>query len=112
MQRFSKTVLGLGMVAALGAVPVQRLLPSSDVEAVINARVVTLSAQIDGEVQAGPSLLEIGASFDRGEVLLHITNERADRSRADDLAREIQRLTDERPGIGARLADARMRLVI
>jgi hypothetical protein len=61
-------------------------------------------------VQAGPSILEIGTSFDRGEVLLHITNERADRSRADDLAREIQRLTDERPGIEARLADARMRL--
>jgi multidrug resistance efflux pump len=109
-QRFSKTVLGVGMVAVLGAVPVQKLLTTSDVEAVVNARLVTLSAQIDGEVQAGPSILEIGTSFDRGEVLLHITNERADRSRADDLAREIQRLTDERPGIEARLADARMRL--
>jgi len=97
-------------VAVLGAVPVQKLLTTSDVEAVVNARLVTLSAQIDGEVQPGPSLLEIGTSFDRGEVLLHITNERADRSRADDLAREIQRLTDERPGIEARLADARMRL--
>jgi hypothetical protein len=49
-QRFSKTVLGLGIVAVLGTVPVQRLLPSSGVEAVINARVVTLSAQIDGDV--------------------------------------------------------------
>jgi multidrug resistance efflux pump len=110
-RRFSKTVLGLGMVAVLGAVPAQKLLPSSSVEAVVNARVVTLSAQIDGEVQAGPSLPEIGTSFARGDVLLHITNERADRSRADDLAREIQRLTHERPGIAARLADARMRLV-
>jgi multidrug resistance efflux pump len=99
------------MVAVFGAVPIQKLMPSSGVEAVANAPVDTLSAQIDGEVQAGPSLLEIGTSFARGDVLLHITNERADRSRADDLAREIQRLRDERPGIAARLADARMRLV-
>jgi multidrug resistance efflux pump len=62
-------------------------------------------------VRTGPSVLEIGTSFARGDVLLHITNAHADRSRADDLAREIQRLTDERPGIEARLADARMRLV-
>ena len=62
-QRFSKTVLGLGMVAVLGAVPIQKLMPSSGVEAVANAPVVTLSAQIDGEVQAGPSLLEIGTSL-------------------------------------------------
>jgi len=109
-QRFSKTVLGLGMVAALGTFPVQKLLPRSGVEAVVNADIVTLSAQIDGEVQTGPSILEIGTSFARGDVLLHITNERADRSRADDLASEIQRLTDDRPGIEARLADARMRL--
>jgi hypothetical protein len=32
-RRFSKTVLGLGMV--LGAVPAQKLLPSSGVEAVV-----------------------------------------------------------------------------
>jgi multidrug resistance efflux pump len=109
-QRFSKTVLGLGIVAVLGAVPFQRPSSSSSVEAVVNARVITLSAPIDGEVQPGPSLLEIGTSFARGDVLLHITNERADGSRADDLAREVQRLTDERPNIAARLADARMRL--
>ena len=49
-QRFSKTVLGLGMVAVLSAIPVQRLAPNSGVEAVVNAPVVTLSAQIDGDV--------------------------------------------------------------
>ena len=67
--RFSKTVLGLGMVAVLGAVPVQKLLTTSDVEAVVNARLVTLSAQIDGEVQAGLSALEVGTSFGRGDIL-------------------------------------------
>jgi multidrug resistance efflux pump len=98
------------MVVALGAIPVQKLLPTSGVEAIANARVIALSAPIDGEVQSGPSLLEIGTSFARGDVLLHIINDRADRSRTEDLAREIQRLTDERPGIVMRLADARMRL--
>jgi multidrug resistance efflux pump len=110
-KRFSRRLLGLGIVVILGAIPVQRLLPSSDIEAVVNAPVVTLLAQIDGEVQAGPTSLEIGTSFARGDALLRITNGRADRSRADDLAREIQRLTDERPRIAARLGDARKRLV-
>jgi multidrug resistance efflux pump len=108
-RRLSQTALGLGIVGVLGFIPIQKLAPTSDVEAVINARVITLSAPIDGEVQTGPSLLEFDMPFARGDVLLRIVNERADRSRVDDLAREIQRLNDERPGIAARLADARMR---
>jgi multidrug resistance efflux pump len=77
---------------------------------VINARVVALSAPIDGEVKTGLSLPEIGMPFERGDLLLRIVNRQADRSRVDDLAREIQRLNDEHPSIAARLADARMRL--
>jgi multidrug resistance efflux pump len=42
--------------------------------------------------------------------LLHVVNDRADRSRVEDLAHEIERLNDDRPGIVARLADARERL--
>jgi multidrug resistance efflux pump len=109
-RRLSQTVLGLGIVGVLAFIPVQKLLPASDVEAVINARVITLSAPIDGEVQTGPSLPEFGVPFERGDLLLRIVNGHADRSRIDDLAREIQRLNDEHPSIAARLADARMRL--
>jgi multidrug resistance efflux pump len=107
-RRLSQTVLGLGVVGALGFIPVQKLVPPSDVEAMINARVIALSAPIDGEVQIG--LPENGTPFANGDLLLRLINERADRLRVDDLAREIQRLNDERPGIAARLADARMRL--
>jgi multidrug resistance efflux pump len=109
-RHLSKTVLGLGMVGVLGFIPVQKLLPTSAVEAVINARVVTLSAPIDGEVRTSPGLPEFGAPFAPGDLLLHIINDRADRSRVDDLGHEIQRLNDERPGVVTRLAEARTRL--
>jgi biotin carboxyl carrier protein len=108
-RRLSQTVLGLGLAGVLGFIPVQKLVTASDVEAVINARVITLSAPIDGEVPTGPGLPEFGMQFARGDLLLRVINERADRSRVDVLAREIERLNDERPGIAARLVDARMR---
>jgi multidrug resistance efflux pump len=92
------------VVGALGFIPVQKLVPPSDVDAMINARVIALSAPIDGEVQIG--LPENGTPFANGDLLSRLFNERADRLRVDDLAREIQRLNDERPGIAARLADA------
>jgi hypothetical protein len=108
-RRLSRTVLGLGIVGVLGFIPVHKLMPTSGVEAVINARLITLLAPIDGGVQTGPSLPEFDVPFARGDLLLRIVNERADRSRVYDLAREVQRLNDERPGIAARLVDARMR---
>jgi multidrug resistance efflux pump len=108
-RRPSQTVLGLGIVGVLGFIPVQKLVLASDVDAVINALVITLSAPIDGEVQIGPSLPEFGMPIARSDLLLRIINQRVDHSRVDDLAREIQRLNDERPSIAARLADARMR---
>jgi hypothetical protein len=73
-RRLSQTVLGLGLVGVLGFIPVQKLVPASGVEAVVNARVITLSAPIDGEVQTGPSLPEFGAPFARGDLLLRIIN--------------------------------------
>jgi hypothetical protein len=48
--RVSTTILSLGIVAAVGFVPLQGLLQTSGIEAVINARVTTLRAPIDGEV--------------------------------------------------------------
>jgi multidrug resistance efflux pump len=110
VRRRSKTALGLGIVAVLGFTPLQSLLQTSSFEAVVNARMITLRAPIDGEVQAGPQALDFGASMERGDVLFRIINSRADRSRVDNLARQIEQLKDERPGIAARLANARMLL--
>src|SRR2546427_4122897 len=110
MGRMSKTMLSLAIVAAVGFIPVQGLLQTSSVEAVINARVTTLRAPTDGEVQPGPNPVAFGTSVARGDVLLRIMNRRPDRSRVDDLTHQIEQLKDERSGIAARLADARMRL--
>jgi multidrug resistance efflux pump len=102
-----KMILSLGVAAAIGFVPLQGLLQTSSVEAVINARVTTLRAPTDGEVQLGPSPLAFGTSVGRGDVLLRITNRRADRSRVDDLTHQIEQLKDERSGIAMQLANAR-----
>jgi multidrug resistance efflux pump len=108
-RRLSGAVLGLGIVA-VGFVPFQKLLQSSSFEAVATAPMVTLRAPIDGEAEAGPMPLDLGASPASGDILLHIRNHRADRSRVDDLARRIEELGDERPGLVARLEAARAQL--
>jgi multidrug resistance efflux pump len=110
MRRLSKTAFGLGIVAVVGFAPLQTLLQTSSVEAVVNARVITLRAPIDGEVHAGLKPLDFGTSIARGDVLLRIVNRRADRSRVDDLIRQIEQMKDERPGIMARLTNAGMLL--
>jgi multidrug resistance efflux pump len=102
-----KMILSMAIAAAVGFVPLQGLLQTSSAEAVINARVTTLRAPIDGEVQLGPSPLAFGTSVARGDVLLRITNRRADLSRVDDLSHQIEQLKDERSGIAVQLANAR-----
>jgi hypothetical protein len=69
------------MVGIVGFIPVQKLLPTSGIEAVINAHVITLSAPIDGEVPTSSGLPEIGTPFARSDLLLHITNDRRPLSR-------------------------------
>jgi multidrug resistance efflux pump len=102
-----KTALGLGIVAVVGYAPVQRLLQTSSVEAVVNARMITLRAPIDGVVEAGPNPLDFGTFLARGDVMFRIVNRRAERSRLDDLARRIEQLKGERPGIATQLTNAR-----
>src|SRR5450631_3951164 len=49
--RALKSALGLGVVVIAGVGPVQRLLEFSSVDAVVNARLVTLRAPIDGRIE-------------------------------------------------------------
>jgi hypothetical protein len=102
--------LTLALPAVLGFASFQSLPQTSSVEAVVNARTITLRARIDEEVQAGPNPLDFGTALARGDVLFRVVNRRADRSRVDHLTRQIEQLKDERPGIAARLANARMLL--
>jgi multidrug resistance efflux pump len=94
--RALKSALGLGVVIIAGFGPVQRLLEFSSVEAVVNARLVSLRAPIDGRIEDfAPT---IGAVTPRGRFMLHISDSRADRTRLDDLQTE-----GERPAIAKRL---------
>jgi multidrug resistance efflux pump len=101
-RRVVKSALGLCVVVIAGVGPVQRLLEFSSVEAVVNARLVSLRAPIDGRIEDfAPT---IGATTPRGRIMLHISNSRADRTRLDDLQRMVEQTESERPAVMTRLA--------
>ena len=102
-RRIVKTVLGLAIFAGVGFMPVQRFFEASSVEAVVNARIVTIRAPIDGRVEAGAALPEVGSAVAANTILLRVINRRADRGRLDDLRRLIDLLESERGALIARL---------
>ena len=106
-RRAGKVALGLGIVAVFGVLPIRTLLQTSSVEAVVNARVVTLRSPIEGQIVAPPGgLLEPGV-LQRGVALLRVVNARADRSRLDELEGKIARVSGQREADEGRLASAR-----
>lgn len=98
IRRLIKAVVALSLVAIVGWEPLQTLLEPTSVQAVVNARVVTLKSPIAGEIMT-QNLPAPGDAVDSGDSLLHIINPRADRARLDDLRRTIAQLNDERPGL-------------
>ncbi len=106
-RRVVKTLLGLALVAAVGYEPLQRMAQTSSVEAIVNARVITLRAPIEGEVQAGQAVRDSGAALAPGDLLFRVVDPRADRGRVDDLSRQLEQARDERPRLAARLESAR-----
>jgi multidrug resistance efflux pump len=107
VRRSIKSVAALAVAVGVGWGPMQRLMQTTSVEAVVNARLITLRAPIDGEILATPSSLTIGAALAPGPLLMKISNRRADRTRLDDLRREIGRLEDERSMLETKLASTR-----
>jgi multidrug resistance efflux pump len=106
-RRVVKTLIGLALVAAVGYAPLQRMMQTSSVEAIVNARVITLRSPIEGEVQPGPDVRVSGAALAAGDVLFRVVDPRADRGRVDDLSRQLAQARDERPRLAARLESAR-----
>jgi len=104
-RRLLKALLGLAVVAAVGYVPVRALLQTTSTEAVVNARLITLRAPIEGEVGIGIAGLGVGTEIDAGAPLLRIVNKRAERGRLDDLRRLVSRLEGERTALLARRDD-------
>ncbi len=106
-RRAGKVALGLGVVGVFGVLPVRTLLQTSSVEAVVNARVVTLRSPIEGEIVASPTELQAPGILPRGVALLRIVDARADRGRLDELNGRIARLSSQRKANETRLVSAR-----
>jgi multidrug resistance efflux pump len=107
-RRIAKTAVGLAIAVAFGWFPLQALLQTSSVEAVLNARVVTLRSPIDGEVTTATAPLTTTGLVENGATVLRVVNPRADRARLDELRRQLARRESERPGIAAKLAAAKI----
>ena len=103
--RLLKVIVGVLLVLAVGWLPVRTLLQTTSTEAVINARLITLRAPIEGEVGAGLGASAVGMQLEPGAGVMKIVNRRAERGRLDDLHRLITRLESERVGLIARRDD-------
>ncbi|WP_342360340.1 HlyD family efflux transporter periplasmic adaptor subunit [Terrarubrum flagellatum] len=109
VRRPLKIAVALALIAVFGARPLQTLLQAASVEAVVNSRIVTIRAPIDGEIVAAPTDFTAWSAV-KGAPALHIVDAKADRSRLDELRRIAGRLEDERPGLVERLAQTQTRL--
>ena len=98
--RVFKTLAGLLVLTSVGWMPVRTLLETTSTEAIINARLVTLRAPIEGEIGPIDGSLSVGVELQPGAPLLGIVNRRADRGRLDDLRRLIDRLGGEKEFAG------------
>ncbi|WP_246788140.1 HlyD family efflux transporter periplasmic adaptor subunit [Bradyrhizobium sp. CCBAU 53421] len=107
VRRLLKVGIGLAIVAVFGWLPLKAVLQTSSVEAVVNARIVTLRSPIDGTVGAKPQQGSTQLSVvHEGDAILHVVNARGDRVRLDDLRRQMSRMENERPSLAAKLAAA------
>jgi multidrug resistance efflux pump len=88
---------GLALVVALllGWMPVQRLMATTSAEAVVNARLITLRAPIEGNVAMTLADADIGTKFHSDQEVLTITNPRSDTSRLTGLTRNRDQLQTE-----------------
>ena len=74
----AKTAAALLAALFLVWTPAQRLMTSTSAQAIVNARIVTVRASIDGVVVARLPALAMGASVEAGAALLEIENPLAD----------------------------------
>jgi len=102
--RVFKSALALAIIVVAGVGPAQRMLQLSSVEAVVNARLVSLRAPVDGKIDESDFAPTIGAEVPKGGVVLRVSNSRADRARLDDLRRLVLQIESERPAVANRLA--------
>ena len=108
VRRAGKILLGAAVVAVFGLVPLRTLLQTSSVEAVVNARLMTLRSPVAGEVIASTTELATSDALAQGSTLLRIVNPRADRGRLDELEQALGKLISQRATLDSKLASARV----
>ena len=91
VRRFLKIAVGIALVVAFGWTPLRAMLATTSVEAIVNARIDTIRAPIEGIVQA-PAGKNANWSSTAAPPKLVITNPYADRSRLDELRRDLNTL--------------------
>jgi biotin carboxyl carrier protein len=98
-RRFLKVALGIGLVVAFGWAPLRAMLATTSVEAIVNARIETIRAPIEGIVQA-PAEKNANWSATASPPKLTINNPYADRSRLDELRRDLNTLESQQETLG------------
>ena len=107
VRRSLKIAIGLLIVAVFGWIPLRTIWQTSSVEAVVNARLVTLRSPIDGHITTKSSLPSPLNTITEGDTILRVVNSRGERSRLDELRRQLSRLEAERPSLSAKLTTAK-----
>jgi len=100
-RRILKTVAGVVLVVVAGWMPLQALMQTTSTEAIINARLITLRAPIEGQV-SWLSQVGVGTQLAPGAEVLGIANPRADRGRLDAVSQLIGELESEIKALSAR----------
>jgi multidrug resistance efflux pump len=105
--RLIKALIGLAVVAIFGWIPLRALLQASSVEAIVNSRVITVRAPIEGEVTLARTDLSGTGVIEKDQVLLRIVNPRADRARLDDLRDRLAHAEITRSALKTKIASSK-----
>jgi hypothetical protein len=105
--RLMKAVLGLALVVVAGWLPLERLLQVSSVEAVVNARLVTVRSPIGGTVGIDAPKAGVGEAITAGGPLVTVSDARADHSRLTAALEERAAAREERKAFAAKLDNLR-----
>ncbi|MBN9260067.1 MAG: HlyD family efflux transporter periplasmic adaptor subunit [Hyphomicrobium sp.] len=100
-RRILKTIAGVALVAVAGWMPLQTLMQTTSTEAIINARLITLRAPIEGQI-AWVGNVAVGTELKPGAEVLSIVNPRAERGRLDSVAQLVGELEGEIKALGGR----------
>ena len=84
-----KTIFALALIVAAGWAPGHRLFQVSSVEAIINARVITLRTPIDGIVGFQPGTNRVNRKIEADALIARVENQRVNRTQLNDLTRQL-----------------------